>query len=133
VALGTTGEPAALDAAEQYAVVATAIDAAAGRPVVVGLAGNHAGHLRDSLLRFCEQPVAGFLTPAPYYVRPSQQGIADHFARLADASPVPLVLYDIPYRTGVQIALQTLLALAAHPRASRPSRTAPARSTPRRS
>ena len=60
-------------------------------------------------------PIAGLLVPAPYYVRPAQDGIRDHFRRLADASAVPLVLYDIPYRTGVTIALDTLLALAAHP------------------
>jgi 4-hydroxy-tetrahydrodipicolinate synthase len=115
VALGTTGEAAALDQLEQRAVVATVVDAAAGLPVIVGLAGNHSGQLRDSLLHFSSAAIAGFLIPAPYYVRPSQQGLLDHFSSLADVSPVPLVLYDIPYRTGVQIALQTLLTLAAHP------------------
>jgi 4-hydroxy-tetrahydrodipicolinate synthase len=115
VALGTTGEAAALDQLEQRAVVATVVEAAAGLPVVVGLAGNHSGQLRESLLHFSAADIAGFLIPAPYYVRPSQQGLLDHFSSLADASPLPLVLYDIPYRTGVQIELQTLLTLAAHP------------------
>ncbi|WP_211472262.1 4-hydroxy-tetrahydrodipicolinate synthase [Collimonas humicola] len=115
VALGTTGEAAALDQLEQRAVVATVVEAAAGLPVVVGLAGNHHGQLRENLLHFSAADIAGFLIPAPYYVRPSQQGLLDHFSILADASPVPLVLYDIPYRTGVQIELQTLLTLAAHP------------------
>lgn len=115
VALGTTGEAAALDQLEQQAVVHTVLDAAAGLPVIVGLGGNHSGQLHQNLLQFSERNIAGFLIPAPYYVRPSQQGIIDHFTRLADASPVPLVLYDIPYRTGVQIELQTLLTLAAHP------------------
>jgi len=53
--------------------------------------------------------------PPPCYVRPSQAGIADHFTSLAEASAVPLILYDIPYRTGVAIELDTLLRLAAHP------------------
>ena len=116
VALGTTGEPAALDEAEQDAVLATILAAAAGAvPVIVGVAGNHATSLRERVERLGALPIAGLLVPAPYYVRPSQAGIADHFARLADASAVPLVLYDIPYRTGVRIELDTLLALAAHP------------------
>jgi 4-hydroxy-tetrahydrodipicolinate synthase len=115
VALGTTGEAAALDQLEQRAIVATVLDAAAGLPVIVGVAGNHSGQLRENLLHFSESDIAGFLIPAPYYVRPSQQGLIDHFSSLADASRLPLVLYDIPYRTGVQIELQTLLTLAAHP------------------
>lgn len=115
VALGTTGEAAALDTEEQLAVVDTVLDAAHGLPVIVGLAGNHAGHVRESLLQFSERPIAGLLTPAPYYIRPSQQGLIDHFTQLADLSAKPLVLYDIPYRTGVRFDLDTLLTLAAHP------------------
>lgn len=116
VALGTTGEPAALDVAEQDAVLATILDAAGDAlPVLVGLAGNHAPGLAARAKQLGALPIAGLLVPAPYYVRPSQAGIAEHFTRLADASVVPLVLYDVPYRTGVSIALDTLLALAAHP------------------
>lgn len=116
VALGTTGEPAALDEAEQDAVLATVLDASAGAlPVIVGLAGIHAPTLQARARQFARHPIAGLLVPAPYYVRPSQAGIAAHFTRLADASAVPLVLYDIPYRTAVRIELDTLLGLAAHP------------------
>jgi 4-hydroxy-tetrahydrodipicolinate synthase len=116
VALGTTGEPASLDVAEQGAVLATILDTADGAlPVIVGLAGNHAPSLLARARQLSALPIAGLLVPAPYYVRPSQAGIADHFTRLADASAVPLVLYDVPYRTGVAIELDTLLALAAHP------------------
>lgn len=116
VALGTTGEPAALDAGEREAVLETVLDAAAELPVVVGLADEHVGHLHAALRRINELPVAGVLTPAPCYVRPSQAGLVRHFLDLAEASAKPLVIYDIPYRTGVQIELQTLLTLAAHPR-----------------
>ena len=116
VALGTTGEAAALDDDEQLAVVNTVLEAANGLPVIVGLAGNNAAHVRQSMQRFAERPIAGFLTPAPYYIRPSQQGLIDYFLQLAELSPVPLVLYDIPYRTGVRFELDTLLTLAAHPR-----------------
>jgi 4-hydroxy-tetrahydrodipicolinate synthase len=116
VALGTTGEAAALDSDEQLAVVDTVLEAAGNMPVIVGLAGNHAGHVREGLQRFCTRPIAGLLTPAPYYIRPSQQALVEYFTQLADLSSVPLVLYDIPYRTGVRFELETLLTLAAHPR-----------------
>ena len=116
VALGTTGEPSSLDLTEQAAVLATILDTAAGRlPVIVGLAGNHTPTLLARARQLGSLPIAGLLVPAPYYVRPSQAGIQDHFVRLAEASAVPLVVYDIPMRTGVAMALDTLLALAAHP------------------
>lgn len=116
VALGTTGEPSALDETEQDAVLATILDTAEGKlPVIAGHAGNHAPSLLARAKQLSALPIAGLLVPAPYYVRPSQAGVEDHFTRLADASAVPLVLYDIPYRTGVAIELDTLLTLAAHP------------------
>lgn len=114
VALGSTGEPAALDDAEQDAVLDTVLDAAQGLPVIAGLAGNHVGHLHARLAHLNTLPLHAVLSPAPYYVRPSQAGLITHFQALADASRAPLVLYDIPYRTGVQMALDTLLTLAAH-------------------
>ncbi|WMY10583.1 4-hydroxy-tetrahydrodipicolinate synthase [Paraburkholderia phenoliruptrix] len=127
VALGTTGEPAALDDAEQDAVIATILEAArAGRggtsepsaplPVVVGVSGNHTASMRERIQQLNALPIAGVLMAAPYYVRPSQAGIVSHFMTLADASEKPVVLYDIPYRTGVRLELDALLTLAAHPR-----------------
>jgi len=122
VALGTTGEPAALDAAEQDAVLATILDEAqrTGRttplPVMVGVSGNHTASLRERIEQLNPLPIAGVLIAAPYYIRPSQAGIVGHFSALADASEKPVVLYDIPYRTGVRLELDTLLTLAAHPR-----------------
>ena len=89
---------------------------AAGMPVMMGLAGNHIGHVINRLAWLNARPLAGVLAPAPYYVRPSQAGLRDWFLRLADVSRAPLVLYDIPYRTGATLTLDTLLALAAHPR-----------------
>lgn len=115
VALGSTGEAAALDEAEQDAVLDTILDAAQGLPVIAGLAGNHAGHVQARLARLNRLPLHGLLCPAPYYVRPSQAGLIAHFTALADASRAPLLLYDIPYRTGVQMSTDTILALAAHP------------------
>lgn len=118
VALGTTGEPAALDAAEQDAVLATILEAAqnAPLPVVVGVSGNNTASMRERIRQLNSLPIAGVLMAAPYYVRPSQAGIVSHFIALADASDKPVVLYDIPQRTGVRLELDTLLALAGHPR-----------------
>jgi 4-hydroxy-tetrahydrodipicolinate synthase len=118
VALGTTGEPAALDAAEQDAVLETILEAAHNAPllVVVGVAGNNTASMRERIRQLNSLPIAGVLMAAPYYVRPSQAGIVGHFTALADASDKPVVLYDIPQRTGVRLELDTLLTLAAHPR-----------------
>jgi len=116
VALGSTGEAAALDDAEQDAVLDTVLDAADGLPVIAGLAGNHVGHLHTRLAHLNKLPIHALLSPAPYYVRPSQAGLIAHFTAMADASRAPLVLYDIPYRTGVQMDLDTILTLAAHDR-----------------
>jgi 4-hydroxy-tetrahydrodipicolinate synthase len=120
VALGTTGEPAALDDDEQDAVLATVLAtvlAAAGRlPVVVGVSGNHTAAVCARLAALNEQPIAGVLAAAPYYIRPSQAGVIGHFTALADASRKPLIVYDIPARTGVRIELPSLLELAAHER-----------------
>jgi 4-hydroxy-tetrahydrodipicolinate synthase len=115
-ALGTTGEPSSLSREEQDAVLTTVFDAAEGLPVVAGVAGNQPAALRERVLQLNERPIAGVMISAPYYVRPSQAGLIDHFSTLADVSTAPIVIYDIPYRTGVRIELETLLTLAAHPR-----------------
>jgi len=117
VAGGSTGEAALMSEAEQEAVLETVQVAAGALPVVMGLAGPRteavAARARHLGERF--RPAA-LLVSAPGYVRPSQAGLVEHFTRIADASPCPVVLYDIPARTGVRIEARTLLALAGHPR-----------------
>lgn len=115
VVCGSTGEAASLDDAEQLAVLDAVLNEAGRMPVIMGLAGNHQGHVLQRLSAFGTRPLAGILAPAPYYVRAGQQGAAAYFRCLADASRFPLVLYDIPYRTGTTLETATLLALAAHP------------------
>ncbi len=115
VACGSTAEAAALDRQEQLAVLDTVLDAAAGMPVVMGASGCHLGQMRDWIATLATRPLAGLLLSAPSYVRPAQDGLRHWFRSLADASPAPLIVYDIPYRTGVTLARETLLALAAHP------------------
>ncbi|NMK49283.1 4-hydroxy-tetrahydrodipicolinate synthase [Achromobacter sp. Bel] len=115
VVCGSTGEAASLDDAEQLAVLDAVLNEAGRLPVVMGLAGNHQGHVMQRLSAFGTRPLAGILAPAPYYVRAGQAGAAAYFRCLADASRFPLVLYDIPYRTGTTLDTETLLSLAAHP------------------
>jgi len=116
VVCGSTGEAAALDDAEQLAVLHTVAAAAPQLPRLFGVGGWHLGQVLDKVRRLAGQGLAGLLVPAPSYVRPPQAGLVDWFVRIADASDVPLLVYDIPYRTGATLALDTLLALAGHPR-----------------
>jgi 4-hydroxy-tetrahydrodipicolinate synthase len=113
---GSTGEAAMLDSAELDAALATVLEAGAGKPVICGVSGVQprltAARVRELARR---HPIAAFLVSAPAYVKPSQAGIADYLTAAADASPVPIVAYDVPARTGVRIEAATLLALAAHP------------------
>ena len=116
VVCGSTGEAAALDKAEQLQVLDTTLKAAVGLPVVMGMSGYNLQETSAWVRELATWPLAGLLVPAPHYVRPSQAGLLHWFTTLADASTVPLIVYDIPYRTGVQLERQTLLELAQHPR-----------------
>jgi len=116
VPCGSTGEAAALDEAEQLAVLDTVLTAAGGLPVVMGVSGYHLGKATAWARKLSERPLAGLLVAAPHYIRPSQAGVLEWFHAIADASTVPVLVYDIPYRTGVTIARETMLALAEHPR-----------------
>jgi len=116
VVCGSTGEAAALDEAEQLVALDTVQAAGNGLPLVMGLSGYHLGQTTAWVRRLAERPLAGLLVPAPHYIRPSQAGLLEWFGAIADASAAPLLVYDIPYRTGATIACETLLALAAHPR-----------------
>lgn len=114
VACGSTGEAAALDADEQLAVLDAVLDAAGPLPVIMGTGGYHLPKLQGWVRTLATRPIAGLLVAAPYYVRPSQAGLANWFQTLADCSDVPLIVYDIPYRTGAVIERETLLSLAEH-------------------
>lgn len=116
VACGSTGEAAALSDEEQLTVLQTIMREAPELPVVMGLSGYHLGKTTARIRMLGELGIAGILLPAPHYIRPAQAGLIEWFTQLADASAVPVILYDIPYRTGVKIELQTLRALASHPR-----------------
>lgn len=112
VALGTTGEPGSLTDAEKEAVVGVAARVCRenGAPLLVG--ADSAGALH----RLGGRPeVAAALAVVPPFVRPGEAGVLAHFSRLAALSPVPLVVYDIPYRTGQHLSVGALRGLAAIP------------------
>jgi 4-hydroxy-tetrahydrodipicolinate synthase len=112
----TTGEGQVLDADETGRLVATAAAVAAGRrPVWLGLCGADTRRMAAMVERTAAWPVAGYLITCPYYSRPSQDGLHAHFATLAAATDRPIAVYNIPYRTGVNLANDTLLRLAELP------------------
>ncbi|AXK57335.1 MULTISPECIES: 4-hydroxy-tetrahydrodipicolinate synthase [Pseudomonas] len=116
VVCGTTGEAAALDKDEQLAVLDAVLEQAPAGRVIMGLAGNNLKSLLNLQTEILKRPVAALLVPAPYYIRPSQAALESFFHSVADASSVPLIVYDIPYRTGVNLDKDTLLNIVRHPR-----------------
>jgi 4-hydroxy-tetrahydrodipicolinate synthase len=114
----TSGEGMALDLAELerlVALVRTEI-MASGRtlPICLGLSGAVTGKMCDVLDETAPWPIDGYLIASPYYTRPSQRGLLQHFTALADHACWPIVLYNIPYRTSVNLTNETLLQLATH-------------------
>ena len=116
VPMGTTGESASLHLDEHKRVVELCVQIAAGRIRVIAGSGSSATDEAIELVQFAKTVGAdGALIVAPYYNRPSQAGLIAHFEAVADAVQLPLVLYNVPSRTGVDIANETVAHLAAHP------------------
>ncbi|MFH1861562.1 MAG: 4-hydroxy-tetrahydrodipicolinate synthase [bacterium] len=115
VPLGTTGEVPTLSEQERDTVIAACVEAAAGRvPVIAGTGTNDTSASIQRTKRAAELGAAGALVICPYYNRPSQEGLYRHFLSIAEASPIPLVLYNIPGRTSVNLLPETLERLCAH-------------------
>ena len=114
VVCGTTGEAAALSKREQLDVLDAVLEQVPSAQVVMGLAGNNLAELLCFQSEILKRSVAGLLVPPPYYIRPSQAGLEGFFNTVADASSVPIILYDIPYRTGVTFEQTTLLNIVEH-------------------
>jgi 4-hydroxy-tetrahydrodipicolinate synthase len=96
--------------------VRTALDDAPRQlPICLGLAGASTAMMRDAIDETAAWPIDGYLISSPYYLRPSQRGLHQHFTALADHASWPVVLYNIPYRSAVALTNETLLSLAEHP------------------
>ena len=116
IPLGTTGESPTIDEAEAEALVERTVATVAGRvPILVGVGGNDTRKVVKAVKRLQKHAVQGILSVCPYYNRPSQDGMREHFTRVAEATDRPILIYNIPYRTGVTLTNETLLALAAQP------------------
>lgn len=113
VVLGTTAETATLTKAEKIAVVDKIIQVNAGRlPLVLGLGGNHTQSLLEMFRWFDLSSFAALLSVTPYYNKPNQEGLYQHFKIIASHSSLPVILYNVPSRTGVNIDPETVLRLA---------------------
>ncbi|HEY9411179.1 MAG TPA: 4-hydroxy-tetrahydrodipicolinate synthase [Jiangellaceae bacterium] len=117
VVSGTTGESPTTNDAEKDALLRTVLDAVGARATVVAGAGSFDTAHTAEAARAAEKAGAhGLLVVTPYYSKPPQEGLVRHFTTVADATDLPVMLYDIPARTATPIATETLLALAEHPR-----------------
>jgi 4-hydroxy-tetrahydrodipicolinate synthase len=112
---GTTAESATTTAAEKAKVLQQVKEHVNGRvPLVYGLGGNNTQELLSSIAETDLEGITAILSVSPYYNKPSQQGIYQHFVQVANTSPVPVILYNVPGRTGSNMSGETTVKLASH-------------------
>ncbi|HET7606840.1 MAG TPA: 4-hydroxy-tetrahydrodipicolinate synthase [Sphingomicrobium sp.] len=117
VPCGTTGEVATLTADEHRHVIATVVAAANGRvPVIAGTGTYSTEHSIERTRAAADAGADAALVVVPYYNKPSQPGLAAHFLAIAEASPLPIVVYNVPSRTVADISVETLAQIAKHPK-----------------
>ena len=117
VPCGTTGEVATLSADEHRHVIVTTVEVAKGRvPVIAGCGTYDTAASIERTRAAADLGADASLVVVPYYNKPSQAGLAAHFMAIADASPIPLVVYNVPSRTVADISVETLATIAKHPK-----------------
>lgn len=113
VILGTTAETATLNTIEKQQIVDFVCNRVNGRiPVVVGIGSNNTQSVIDSIRSMDLSKADGVLSVVPYYSKPTQEGIYQHYMAIANVSPLPVILYNVPGRTGVSMSAETTLRLA---------------------
>lgn len=113
VALGTTSEAVTLTAIEKQVIMSFIVQTVNGRvPIVMGLGGNDTVGVVETIESTNFEGVDGILSVGPYYNKPNQRGLYAHFSQVAKASPVPIILYNVPGRTSSNIATDTVVSLA---------------------
>lgn len=113
VAMGTTGESPTLTRDEKKAIISYVLEAIDGRvPLVVGIGGNNTQEIINQFRMLNLNGIDAVLSVAPYYNKPSQRGLYQHFKAISNSCPVPLILYNVPGRTGCNISAETCLQLA---------------------
>ena len=116
VVLGTTSEAPTLSAEEKKLVISTILKANNGRlPILLGMGGNNTQAVIEAIKTQDFTGIQGILSVVPYYNKPNQRGMKTHFEAIADASPVPIVVYNVPGRVGVNLQAATCVELAKHP------------------
>ena len=113
VVMGTTGETPTLTPEEKREVLRVAKEENGGRlPLVVGIGGNNTATVIKTIAECDTEGVDAILSVVPYYNRPAQRGIYEHYAAIARSTEIPIILYNVPSRTGVNMLPETTLALA---------------------
>ncbi len=113
VTLGTTGEAPTLSKEEKKDIIQFTFEKANDRvPIVVGIGGNNTNDIINDILTSLPEKAAAVLSASPYYNKPSQEGIYQHYKAIADASPKPVLLYNVPGRTGRNVTADTVIRLA---------------------
>jgi 4-hydroxy-tetrahydrodipicolinate synthase len=113
VVLGTTGESATVHGDEKQKVFSFVKDTIAGRcPLVAGIGGNDTSEVLHDYKKFDLQGYDAILTVSPYYSKPNQEGLYQHYKALNDASPLPIMMYNVPSRTGQSVSAETQLRIA---------------------
>ena len=116
VAVGTTGESATLEPWEQKEVIRFTVEKVAGRvPVIAGAGTNNTLHVLEYTKNACQVGADAILVVTPYYNKATQNGLIAHYTAVADASTVPVIVYNVPGRTGCNLLPQTVAKLAEHP------------------
>ncbi|HEV8515952.1 MAG TPA: 4-hydroxy-tetrahydrodipicolinate synthase [Cyclobacteriaceae bacterium] len=115
VVMGTTGESATLSKEERKEVLQFVVKNNPKRlPIVYGIGGNNTASVLSEIEETNFRGVSAILSVSPYYNKPSQEGIRQHFKKIADAAPIPVILYNIPGRTASNLTAETILKLAQH-------------------
>ena len=113
VALGTTSEAATMTESEKTALLSFIVECVNGRvPIMLGLGGNNTRAVTDAISQTNFEGINGILSVTPYYNKPQQRGLVQHFKNIAEVSPVPVVLYNVPGRTACNMSAETTLQIA---------------------
>lgn len=111
--MGTTGEPATLSKEEKKELIEVCLKEVNNRvPIILGIGGNNTAEIIKTIQEQDFNGISAILSVSPYYNKPSQEGIYQHYAQMAKVSPVPLIIYNVPGRTGTNITAKTTLRLA---------------------
>ncbi len=116
VMLGTTGESVTLSKEDKLEVIRIAKETIDGRvPFVLGIGGNNTHEVIETIKHTDFDGISAILSVSPYYNKPSQEGLYHHYTAIADACPVPVILYNVPGRTSSNVTAETTIRLSAHP------------------